>query len=77
LAVPLCVNQLSEDVIHQLQPAAMILVSVFLELGSSLTTAFEDLAEGLQTLGGLVIIACGWRQGKGGLLMSWLRKVGR
>ena len=77
LAVPLRVNQLSEDVIHQLQPAAMILVSVVLELGGGLTTAFEDLAEGLQTLGRLVIIASGRRQGKGGLLMSWLRKVGR
>ena len=79
MAVPLRVYQLSEDVIHQLQPAPMVvLVCVLLEFGCGLSPALEDLAEGLETLGRLVVIAGGRRcQGKGRLLMRWLRKVRR
>ena len=56
----------------------MVLVGVLLEFGSGLSPALEDLAEGLETLGGLVVIAGGRRcQGKGGLLMRWLREVRR
>ena len=79
MAGPLRVNQLSEDVIHQLQPATMVvLVDVLLEFGCGLSSALEDLAEGLETLGRLIVIAGGRRcQGKGRLLMSWLRKVRR
>lgn len=79
LAVPLRVDQLSKDVIHQLQPAPMVvLVGVLLEFGCGLSSALEDLAEGLEALGGLVVIASGRRcQGKGRLLMCWLRKVRR
>ena len=79
LAVPLRVYQLSKDVIHQLQPAPMmVLVSVLLEFDCGLCPALEDLAEGLETLGRLVVIAgCRRCQGKGRLLMRWLRKVRR
>jgi hypothetical protein len=56
----------------------VVLVSVLLEFGCGLSSALEDLAEGLETLGGLVVVASGRRcQGKGRLLMSWLRKVRR